>query len=214
LLRTENAYLREQLGLALQKDALAVSSTQTPLARPSEASHRPVVIVKQDDTTHSASPSPLPAQSIMLPVPGFEGAVAADVAAGSNHNNHANISDLTQRLADSQRLLTTMAMENSRLAAENERLRAGGMQVSTDYSGAVEEVEWLRSKLAKLEAQLLGASFNSDEKTKVNVEKESDAEHGNGVLWIDESMPDGFAKADGHDCLQEESMPGGSDTSA
>lgn len=83
-----------------------------------------------------AAAAALPAHSLMLRVP----STAQE--------------ELTRRLGDAQRLLGTLSTENARLAAENERLRAGGMQVAGEYSGAVEEIEWLRSKLARLETSL------------------------------------------------------------
>lgn len=133
LLRTENAYLREQLMLANQSsDAVTLSDFVNSAIEKSPPSHNP------DSTSNNYSPipSPLPAHSILLPVP------------PSDQNA------LAKQLGDAQSMLSTLSTENARLAGENERLRAGGLQVSSDYCGAVEEIEWLRGKLAKLEAIL------------------------------------------------------------
>ena len=103
-----------------------------------------------------ASPAALPAHSVMLPVP------------------PPAQEELNRRLTDAQRLLSTLSSENARLAGENERLRAGGLQVAGEYSGAVEEIEWLRSKLARLEVSLMGVSSSTVQPSTVS-EAEIDA---------------------------------------
>lgn len=143
LLRTENAFLREQLMMAAGTARIEDGVLGAAGGAASSAGGLPA-LPSVNAVSPGASPSPgavLPAQSVMLPVP-----------------NPAH-EELSRRLADSQRLLGTLSSENSRLAAENERLRAGGLQVAGEYSGAVEEIEWLRSKLARLEASLMGAAL-------------------------------------------------------
>lgn len=140
VLRAENAYLRDQLIMANtggglpQAPDLLTASGGTPTSSGAAGLSPPF----SSQFSPGSSPSPLPAHSVMLPVP------------------PAPQEELSRRLNDAQRLLGTLSSENSRLAAENERLRAGGLQVAGEYSGAVEEIEWLKSKLSRLEVSLLG----------------------------------------------------------
>lgn len=149
LLRTENAFLREQLVLASGDRTLASLDGPSLLETPASQSPPPMTGLPPGSAASSPSAAAaLPAQSVLVPVP--TAAVQDGVPAGPQQ-------DAARRLADAQRLLGVLANENARLAVENDRLRAGGLQVAGDYSGAVEEVEWLQAKLARLEASLLGA---------------------------------------------------------
>jgi hypothetical protein len=139
VLRAENAYLRDQM-MMMNAGGGDSAGLSLPTATTPNAS---AVGVPRSQFSPGSSPSPLPAHSVMLPVP------------------TAPQEELSRRLNDAQRLLGTLSSENSRLAAENERLRAGGLQVAGEYSGAVEEIEWLRSKLARLEVSLMGVSAGS-----------------------------------------------------
>jgi hypothetical protein len=142
VLRAENVYLREQLMLTniANGDGALPSAAGSGLLTASGGTPNAAAVGLGGASQFSpgSSPSPLPAHSVMLPVP------------------TAPQEELSRRLNDAQRLLGTLSSENSRLAAENERLRAGGLQVAGEYSGAVEEIEWLRSKLARLEVSLMG----------------------------------------------------------
>jgi Kinesin motor domain len=149
VLRAENAFLRDQLMLAnaggggLAGSEAAAAGILTAGGDTPNASAAGLLPLPSSSASHyspGSSPSPLPAHSVMLPVP------------------NALQEELSRRLNDAQRLLGTLSSENSRLAAENERLRAGGLQVAGEYSGAVEEIEWLRSKLARLEVTLMGVA--------------------------------------------------------
>lgn len=153
LLRTENAFLREQLIFTSQAKVDAPALLPSSHAHGSQMMNSPAQ--SQLLPPGSASPSPsgaatLPAKSVMVPF---------------FHDHSPELSDITQRLVETQRLLTTLASDNARLAVENDRLRAGGLQVAGDYSGAVEEVEWLRAKLARLEARLFVGGCPAPEET-------------------------------------------------
>lgn len=143
VLRAENAYLRDQLMMANTGGGgllppPATADLTASGGNPNTSGAAGMSPPSSSQFTPGSSPSPLPAHSVMLPVP------------------PAPQEELSRRLNDAQRLLGTMSSENSRLAAENERLRAGGLQVAGEYSGAVEEIEWLKSKLARLEVSLMG----------------------------------------------------------
>ena len=149
LLRHENAFLREQLALS------SASSFGKSLLIGGEGDGSNM---QQSMAVQPPSPSrsPLPTgsavllgHSLMLPLP----SPAQE--------------DLSRRLADAQRLLSTVSIENARLAAENEKLRSGGLQVASDYSGAVDEIEWLKMKLSKL-------------KDKINMKMDAQEDGGGG----------------------------------
>lgn len=131
ILRAENAFLRDQLFHAsLPREAGSTAASPAGAVGMQGAGF--------------ASPEALPAQSIMLPLP-TPGAAAAGLSssAAAGKDPGAATADLAWRLAEAQRLLGVLSNENSRLSSENDRLRAGGMLVASDYSGAIEEVDWV-----------------------------------------------------------------------
>ncbi len=62
------------------------------------------------------------------------------------------------RLRETQVLVERFGQENERLASEVERMRGVSDVPAHEYRGALEEVDWLRSRLEILESSLLASS--------------------------------------------------------
>ncbi len=69
--------------------------------------------------------------------------------------------------------------ENSRLARDNDRLRAGGNVLSAEHATVLDEIDLLRSKLSQLESSVLSAANGSS----------SGAEDPTGVCVVIGSVP-------------------------
>lgn len=143
LLRSENAYLREQLVLANQPRGapLAVTGPAAIAAGISlPASRLP--------SSHGAPPG-TPGSSGAPALPGAGGVPAAPAAGGAGIGSRPasgsgggagagcqpSPEDLMRRLLETQRMLVAYSRENDRLAGENGRLRTGKTMVANDYKG-------------------------------------------------------------------------------
>lgn len=166
LLRMENTYLRDQLFRAHNPPLSTTNNPKNSLLGSDNNASTTSLTAANINTTVSGgveSPGTLPGQSAFLPIPAIDSALRSNedgssilnLDGGDENSSKSDVEDVKVRLVDAQRLLVSMANENSRLAAENERLRAGTALVAGDYSGALDEVDWLKSKLAALEASLV-----------------------------------------------------------
>jgi hypothetical protein len=163
LLRAENAYLRQQLQLAYQPvrnyDNNNDNSVGEVIGEKEDREDQDEVsgggekmMIKCDaGSAPSSQPSGTPTTA------------AANALFNDNNNNNNNntgrkdkneIASLRRKLDDSRLMMDRFSREMGRLAAENQSLRAGKYQVSENYGGALEELEWLRAKLDNLEGAL------------------------------------------------------------
>ncbi|KAA6418107.1 MAG: Kif12 type kinesin [Trebouxia sp. A1-2] len=62
--------------------------------------------------------------------------------------------ELARKLAESQQMIARFSRENERLANQNEQLTGSKQIVANDYKGALDEVDWLRNKLERLETSI------------------------------------------------------------
>lgn len=155
LLRAENAYLREQLSQAsLPREQPPGTAGQAVLPASLPASRLPSSHGQPPAGGHSAAAAALAVTAGSRPASG--GAVAGGSVGGGPSSE-----ELMRRLLDTQRMLVQFSRENDRLAGENGRLRSGKTAVANDYKGALDEVDWLRTKLEALEAALLSGSLDS-----------------------------------------------------
>ncbi|DBA73314.1 TPA: hypothetical protein ACH3X1_011366 [Trebouxia sp. C0004] len=62
--------------------------------------------------------------------------------------------EMARKLAESQQMIARFSRENERLANQNEQLTGSTQIVANDYKGALDEVDWLRNKLERLETSI------------------------------------------------------------
>jgi hypothetical protein len=166
LLRAENTYLRQQLQLAYQpvrkydknnnnsnnndnnSGGEVVGEKEDREDLDEEVGGGEKMVIKSDACS---SPSSQPSGTATTP--------ANTLLNNSNNNNNGRkdkdeIDSLKRKLDDSRLMMDRFSREMGRLAAENQSLRSGKYQVSENYGGALEELEWLRAKLDNLEGAL------------------------------------------------------------
>lgn len=179
LLRAENAYLRQQLQLAYQPvrkyDYIYNSGGEVVGEKEDREDEDEAVdggekmmmmMIKSDGGPSSSQPSGT--------TTAVNNTLLHDNNDNNNHNNNNGnngnngnnnnngngkreqdeIESLRRKLDDSRLMMDRFSREVGRLAAENQGLRAGKYQVSENYGGALEELEWLRAKLDNLEGAL------------------------------------------------------------
>ncbi|KAK9815081.1 hypothetical protein WJX73_007163 [Symbiochloris irregularis] len=144
LLRAENQYLHEQLESA-DVTQLPGTTMATPegnmLAMPDSTAPQESTV--QPEGTASPLPAVTPGQ-LMTP--------RTRLAASLPGNK--GIEPLIARINEAENLLMRYSKENERLASLNSRLQFRRQFVDTDYTGALEEVDWLRHKLERIEGAL------------------------------------------------------------
>lgn len=142
LLRSENAYLREQLCQVNMRSGAAAAPSDAPGSQ--LGSRQP---------SRSGPPAGTPsAPGQLLPVGGAPGEPTPAAAGASRPASGAagggpSMEQVMRRLVDMQQMLVQVSHENERLAAENGRLRSGKALVANDYSGegGGPEHRWMRA---------------------------------------------------------------------
>ena len=70
---------------------------------------------------------------------------------GSPMARASSVTEAAKRLQQTQMLLSQFSEANSRLATENDRLRAGRQILASDHADVLNEIDYLRSRLTRLE---------------------------------------------------------------
>ncbi|KAL0045664.1 hypothetical protein WJX82_001027 [Trebouxia sp. C0006] len=175
LLRQENVWLRDQIMPGTQLP----SGMVTPLHGRTTSGSRP--LSSQSDTTGSSHSVARPDFHALLPQSSAgnsprgnaEESASSSAASGPNvlpvsrsskdmadHVGKAAAVDqlppgeLARKLAESQQMIARFSRENERLANQNEQLTGSKQIVANDYKGALDEVDWLRNKLERLETSI------------------------------------------------------------
>ncbi|BDA49457.1 probable Kinesin-like protein KIF17 at N-terminal half [Coccomyxa sp. Obi] len=161
LLRAENAYFRNQIALSTK-----VGGTPTETSTPSSGSPRhsrqgsfaeggPHAAVESGEgTAWPTGPSTAAVDS---------GAKPGDAPGIHPRAGEGRAAETERRLAEAQAMISQFAAENARLAAASEAAASRRALVDSDYKNALDEVDWLKSRLESLEAAILAHGSDPEE---------------------------------------------------
>eukprot|EP00884_Botryococcus_braunii_P016776 jgi/Botrbrau1/3782/Bobra.0183s0017.1 len=161
LLRAENAYLRGQVSASMSQSGTATpgsvasfrsSGSGAPSSIASSSPAWPPSSFAQMVLPRSIQSMP-PSGSTLVPATSPENASPPPPQSGMVVREDAP--QLLHRLSEAETLLDRFSRENQRLAVEVGQLRSNRQYVDHDYKSALEEVDWLRSRLENLETSLM-----------------------------------------------------------